>query len=879
MSVIASDQVTLLDITDAYSIMLTSEAYVFPGDSTGAMIGSTCSTQVVGYLGSEKINTVHVGSVYCPDGIEVSITNNDTESPTVTFTTTTSITSDCEATISVTVDNTVTISKKFSFAVALQGNDGTLSWTPVMTSNAVRNGSTFIRNSNTYEWDCKIYSEESFSDGCYVIAKPKMVEVNDEYKIFAMFGLSKNVKVNTETAWKTINYAMHFNATCIYAVICENGQMIKQVQLTSKDSLTDSTIGKVECDGENINFYVDGELKYSTPRSDKSPLYLDSNIHHPNNGLVNLTFGPCGAKGKDGNDGVDGTLSWIPNMSSNITRNGSSFINNKSGNWAEQVYSSEGFASGCYASAKPLVTTVCPISKINIMFGLNEDPTKDASYASLDYAMWLIYGKIEIYENGVCVANHVSLNVTLTENTVLKIEYDGENVNYYADTRLLRSIKRTKTTPLYLDSSFTSGGSGLKDLVFGPCGAKGKDGNDGKGIQSTIVTYQASSDGINVPTGTWTTTIPTTNGEQPYLWTRVIITYTDGTTSTSYSIGATPELAESKLALKLDKNTLKSSIEAIADVITINAKGGLNLSGNLLSLHSDNLDISADGKITKCKYISATSGKIGGCLISPNSLDTVLVQSLSPYTIKNIVSLAGGGLEITSVVKFVDDDGAAIDDHFKMASLTAAVNVVSPDVFIYRRSVDLNIYTEDDGRYGSTFGIKTKYINEDDYGPGIAYQLIMSGKNNDFLHYYQHIINGNIQINTATLVPGEIGGEFHICDTPINLYTSVKKNISKLTAAITTNKNATAIYLANASGVNTSGWCADNGSGKAFFYLDGMLQTESLNFKNFYGSVASCAVNRTPANDVSFSWDGTYLRIYIDNTIIASYDWPNVSWV
>ncbi|MCI7292934.1 MAG: hypothetical protein MR565_03630 [Butyricimonas virosa] len=67
-------------------------------------------------------------------------------------------------------------------------------------------------------------------------------------------------------------------------------------------------------------------------------------------------------------------------------------------------------------------------------------------------------------------------------------------------------------------------------------GAAGKPGTDGKGISSTAVTYQASTNGTTVPTGTWENTIPSVSANQ-YLWTRTIITYTDNTTSTSYSIG------------------------------------------------------------------------------------------------------------------------------------------------------------------------------------------------------------------------------------------------------------------------------------------------------------------------------------------------------
>ena len=61
-------------------------------------------------------------------------------------------------------------------------------------------------------------------------------------------------------------------------------------------------------------------------------------------------------------------------------------------------------------------------------------------------------------------------------------------------------------------------------------------GADGKGIKSTVITYQASTSGTVIPTGTWQTGIPTVSAGQ-YLWTQTVITYTDDSKSTSYSVG------------------------------------------------------------------------------------------------------------------------------------------------------------------------------------------------------------------------------------------------------------------------------------------------------------------------------------------------------
>lgn len=78
--------------------------------------------------------------------------------------------------------------------------------------------------------------------------------------------------------------------------------------------------------------------------------------------------------------------------------------------------------------------------------------------------------------------------------------------------------------------------------VNGQNGSNGKDGATGpagRGIKSTAITYQAWANGTSTPSGTWVASPPSTTADKPYLWTRTIITYTDNTKSTSYSVGST----------------------------------------------------------------------------------------------------------------------------------------------------------------------------------------------------------------------------------------------------------------------------------------------------------------------------------------------------
>ena len=72
-------------------------------------------------------------------------------------------------------------------------------------------------------------------------------------------------------------------------------------------------------------------------------------------------------------------------------------------------------------------------------------------------------------------------------------------------------------------------------------GDKGDPGEAGKGIASTVVEYQVSASGTIAPTEEWTSTVPETTAEMPYLWSRTIFTYTDDTTSVSYAVGSTPD--------------------------------------------------------------------------------------------------------------------------------------------------------------------------------------------------------------------------------------------------------------------------------------------------------------------------------------------------
>ena len=127
MAIKSADQITIVDVTDAYSVILTSEAYTFVGGTSGVASGNSCTTQAVAFCGSNQCTSVIVDAnkvnENCPEGISASVTGSGTASPTITFTTTATISAACEATIPVKVGD-ITVNKKFSFAVAMKGATG-----------------------------------------------------------------------------------------------------------------------------------------------------------------------------------------------------------------------------------------------------------------------------------------------------------------------------------------------------------------------------------------------------------------------------------------------------------------------------------------------------------------------------------------------------------------------------------------------------------------------------------------------------------------------------------------------------------------------------------------------------------------------------------
>lgn len=159
-------------------------------------------------------------------------------------------------------------------------------------------------------------------------------------------------------------------------------------------------------------------------------------------------------------------------------------------------------------------------------------------------------------------AENLQTQITNNAGNISRLEQDAEGFKTtVSNTYVTKENAVTDTQTLYYLSSSTTALSGGSWSEIAPEWAQGKymwskirtiyadgtsvesdpvciagaKGDSGNGILATSITYQVSSSGTSVPTGNWSSSIPTVESGK-YLWTKTEISYTDGSSSISYSV-------------------------------------------------------------------------------------------------------------------------------------------------------------------------------------------------------------------------------------------------------------------------------------------------------------------------------------------------------
>lgn len=313
--------------------------------------------------------------------------------------------------------------------------------------------------------------------------------------------------------------------------------------------------------------------------------------------------------------------------------------------------------------------------------------------------------------------------------------------------------------------------------------------------------------------------------------------------ATKKSLEGYATTASLDLYIKKDPTTgeLKSAIEAIADDITLNASGTINISGNksvningnLFTLTSTNTTISADGRAT------FRAGTIGNWSIEQNKLSST-VQVYIPPDINVINTISGAikaettsslskslydfngdgtidlldlakakrfylGLETynntTSAIAQLSNVTANIDP----ANLDKVINISGTDMWGTKRETYIGIN-----------GLKTDSVKSRD--AYLSYMTIDGGNSN-------YSTDSDYALNAQSIKSNEIyANELQVASSVLMM-----------------------CPISNIQIYN--------------------------NPRDMYGNPVLCM-----DNPISFTWSDRILRIYVDNTVVASWDWDSGTW-
>lgn len=164
MVVRGSGQISLTDITDGYTINISTDSFTFQGNSstpTAVKSTQTFSTVISGWCGNRTVTTqVDVSDLVLPTGLSV-VSDGDPVSPTLTFTATSSLTVTALNAVGggvilpVELDGgSITLNKAISLSIAATGLSGDDGYMITIESSA---GDVFKNSTGSTTMTARIY--------------------------------------------------------------------------------------------------------------------------------------------------------------------------------------------------------------------------------------------------------------------------------------------------------------------------------------------------------------------------------------------------------------------------------------------------------------------------------------------------------------------------------------------------------------------------------------------------------------------------------------------------------------------------------------------------------------------------------------------------
>nr|WP_238990750.1 phage tail protein [Streptococcus uberis] len=241
----------------------------------------------------------------------------------------------------------------------------------------------------------------------------------------------------------------------------------------------------------------------------------------------------------------------------------------------------------------------------------------------------------------------------------------------------------TKTVWTYTDAKTETGYTKTYIAKDGNNGADGIAGKDGVGILSTSITYQASTSGTVVPTGTWSSQVPSVPNGQ-FLWTRTIWNYTDSTSETGYSVAKMGTDGTDGLSAYTHVAYANKSTDVLVDAMTTFAVPA-SFSGSTLT----STKISSGYKFTSTGGNSYTKQVVGFSGTTGKNVYTYLIIKNTHATNDIVVSFNGIGAVLNEnfsnvTVKpgqtYVDYRPAICRDTYNFLQISIGSTAISNDL-------------------------------------------------------------------------------------------------------------------------------------------------------------------------------------------------------
>ncbi|MBO7449798.1 MAG: hypothetical protein J6U54_05455 [Clostridiales bacterium] len=125
MAIKASDQITVVDLTDAYSVVLSIDAITLNGGQTTLGSQKQVVVNVLAFRGADQLDpSVTQSQIVCPTNVSASVGSVSNHVLPITFTFAAALNAAGTIQIPVVVDSDITITKVVSFSIAFSGTPG-----------------------------------------------------------------------------------------------------------------------------------------------------------------------------------------------------------------------------------------------------------------------------------------------------------------------------------------------------------------------------------------------------------------------------------------------------------------------------------------------------------------------------------------------------------------------------------------------------------------------------------------------------------------------------------------------------------------------------------------------------------------------------------